>query len=182
MTNIIPSLAQAINEKVAEAENKARGAMQCALEAGALLVKAKEQVPHGQWEGWLADNCAVAPRTARSYMKLATAFPALPEAERQRVADLPLREAVKAIATDPTAPARPKPIGFIQNQGTRNRAEETLQKAARVAKDAAKFVRIGMTINSAKAATLKNSLLAALKEIEKLQAEDIEVKGGADGQ
>ena len=155
--------------------------MQCALEAGALLVKAKEQVPHGQWESWLAENCAVAPRTARSYMRLATAFPALPEAERQRVADLPLREAVKAIATDPVAPVRAKPIGYIQNIGTRTRAEETLKKAARVANTAAKFVRIGMAINSAKAATLKNSLLAALKEIEKLQAEDVEAKGGANG-
>lgn len=178
MNAVATTLAQAINDKVHEAELKARGAMECALEAGALLVQAKEQVPHGQWENWLSENCTVAPRTARSYMKLATAFPALPEAERQRVADLPLREAMKAISTDPVAPVRAKSIGYIPCKETRSKAEETFQKAAKVARDAAKYVRVGATINSSKAGSLIKSLEAALDEIKKLQAADNIVEAG----
>ncbi|MBF5004769.1 DUF3102 domain-containing protein [Diaphorobacter caeni] len=178
MSSVATTLAQAINDKVLEAESKARGAMECALEAGALLVQAKEQVAHGQWENWLRENCTVAPRTARSYMKLATAFPALPDAERQRVADLPLREAVKAIATDPVSPPREKRIGYISNRETRNKAGETFQRAAEVARDAAKRVRIGSAIGPSKAASLIKSLEAALEEIRKLQDADNIVEAG----
>ena len=112
------------------------------------------------------------------YMRLAKVYPALPDAERQRVADLPLREAMKAISTDPVAPVRAKSIGYIPCKETRSKAEETFQKAAKVARDAAKYVRVGATINSSKAGSLIKSLEAALDEIKKLQAADNIVEAG----
>lgn len=54
----------------------------------------------------LSDNCSVKPRTARAYMRLAKRWPSLPTEERQRVADLPLREAIRAIAVPEEAPVR----------------------------------------------------------------------------
>lgn len=100
----LDDLAARINDATSAAERSARAAVAHALEAGSLLLQAKGQVAHGDWEPWLQANCAVAPRTARAYMSLAKRLPALPEPERQRVAELPLREAVAAIRTEPVAP------------------------------------------------------------------------------
>src|SRR5262249_10547839 len=69
-----------------------------AMRAGRALLKLKEIVGYGRWEQWLKDNrdrLGFAPRTARLYLQLA----GLPETERQRVADLQLREAARTPAT-----------------------------------------------------------------------------------
>lgn len=172
MNTVAPTLAQAINDKVSEAENNARGAMQCALEAGELLLKAKAQIPHGQWESWLIQNCTVAPRTARSYMSLATRFPALPEAERQRVADLPLRDVVRAISTNPEQPPKAKGLAHIVRREDREISGAKFKKAAAVAREAAKFISLGVGLNAKKTEALKKSLQDAIAEIEKLQSAD----------
>jgi hypothetical protein len=52
--------------------NHGKIALELALKAGATLREAKELVPHGEWEKWIADNVkAVELRTAQNYMKLA---------------------------------------------------------------------------------------------------------------
>lgn len=104
----LDDLAARINEATSAAETSARAAVAHALAAGNLLLQAKAQVEHGDWEPWLLANCAVAPRTARAYMSLARRLPALPDPERQRVAEMPLREAVAAIRTTPEAPPLPR--------------------------------------------------------------------------
>jgi Protein of unknown function (DUF3102) len=44
-----------------------------AIEAGTLLIQAKEKVPRNTWMAWLQENCpAVSDRTARLYIQLAT--------------------------------------------------------------------------------------------------------------
>jgi Protein of unknown function (DUF3102) len=44
-----------------------------AMEAGALLLQAKEKVPRNTWMAWLQENCStVSDRTARLYIQLAT--------------------------------------------------------------------------------------------------------------
>jgi hypothetical protein len=48
-----------------------RNAVEYAMETGDLLLEAKEQIQHGQWGQWLQDNCQIADRTARLYMRLA---------------------------------------------------------------------------------------------------------------
>lgn len=42
-----------------------------AMDAGDLLIEAKEQLDHGQWLPWLREHCRVSKRTAQLYMNLA---------------------------------------------------------------------------------------------------------------
>lgn len=107
------ALAADINSVVAAANLHAQSALQAALKAGHLLTQAKEQVEHGNWETWLTSNCAVSPRTARAYMRLAKQWTDLHVEERQRVAELPLREAIRAISTPAAAPASQSSVGRV---------------------------------------------------------------------
>jgi hypothetical protein len=95
-----------INKLVSEAEHHAKSAFGSAVLAGSLLNLAKSKVLHGQWEAWVTEHCTVAPRTAQAYMRLAAKVSEMPIEMRNAVAGLPLREAIKAISTLPTAPER----------------------------------------------------------------------------
>lgn len=125
----LAGLADKINAEIAAAEISAMSAVQHALTAGGLLNEAKGCVQHGEWAAWLETNCRVAPRTARAYMSLAARLPALPDEERQRVADLPLRDAIKAISTAPTAPPS-RPSIHRPSRDQRDRATRALSQAA----------------------------------------------------
>jgi len=72
--------------------------VQHAINAGNMLTQAKDALPHGAWLPWLESNFDGAARTAQAYMRIARELPALPEGKAQRVADLPLREALKQLA------------------------------------------------------------------------------------
>jgi hypothetical protein len=63
-----------------------------AIRAGELLLAAKGQLPHGNGKNWLKANIRFKLWTARACMRLAE----LDAEKRQRVADLPMREATKA--------------------------------------------------------------------------------------
>jgi hypothetical protein len=76
---------------VRDAEQIARDA----IEAGKLLIEAKQALEHGQWGQWLRENCDLSARTARRYMALARS-----DLQIGRVANLGLTAAAKAIATD----------------------------------------------------------------------------------
>jgi hypothetical protein len=132
-------LADKINIAVDEAENCAKSAVQHALVAGKLLIQAKGYTPHGQWETWLQASCRVAPRTAQAYMRLHTQMQVLPAPEAQRVADLPLREAIKAISTPATAPKRVTDAWLRTRRDTGQRFAYAMRKCAtgmrRVAND-----------------------------------------------
>ena len=86
-------LAARIDEAHAGVERSFKAGVEHALQAGALLLEAKARIPHGKWGAWLRDNVRCSDRTARAYMQIA----GLDEQKRQRVADLPLRQAIKAI-------------------------------------------------------------------------------------
>lgn len=77
---IAMSLAQDIRREHEAASTAFTSAVEHAMRCGELLTQAKDDVPHGQWLGWLAANFPASERTARGYMTLA--------ANRQRVADL----------------------------------------------------------------------------------------------
>jgi hypothetical protein len=64
-----------------------------AIEAGSLLLEAKEQLKHGQWLPWLRDHCTIAERTAQLYMRCARSRAEIEEQIRNGVADLTLNEA-----------------------------------------------------------------------------------------
>ena len=51
-----------------------------AIASGPILNLAKEQVPHGQWNAWLAEIVTAAPRTAQADMRLASNEPAVTSA------------------------------------------------------------------------------------------------------
>jgi hypothetical protein len=95
-------LAERINEGHRLAESHARSAVEHALRCGELLIEAKAKINHGQWLPWLKANCAVSERTAQAYVRLARELPALAPGKAQRVADLPLREALKALVSEPS--------------------------------------------------------------------------------
>jgi hypothetical protein len=94
----LSALAVEINEAHAEAEKAAQSALEHALRAGRLLTEAKTLCQHGSWLTWLKDNFSGSARTAQAYMSLATGFESLPGPEAQRVAHLPLREAMRLLA------------------------------------------------------------------------------------
>ncbi len=79
--------------------------VQRAAEVGHLLAQAKEQVPHGQWKAWVAENTTIAPRTARGYMQIERDWGEADAAKRRRVADLGLRGFLREIAE-----SRPTPV------------------------------------------------------------------------
>jgi len=173
----LPVLAERINAETTAAERDARSAMDHALAAGMLLIDAKATVPHGEWEPWLLANCEVKPRTARAYMQLVTRLPALPEPERQRVADLPLREAVRAISTPASGPPS-QPAARARDRGQCVRAAEVLRKCSTAARDSAKRIELmqgdhGYTMLSGRqVAALRTKLTDALQALNSLVSDD----------
>ncbi|MDP7216149.1 MAG: DUF3102 domain-containing protein [Rhodospirillales bacterium] len=75
-------------------------ATQHAIRCGQLLIEAKDGFVHGQWLPWLQENCALSERSAQAYMRLARKYGELDNAKAQRVADLPVRRAIKAITDE----------------------------------------------------------------------------------
>lgn len=80
----------------------AMNAVQHAIEAGEGLLKAKAELRHGDF-GRFCATLPIAPTTLRGYMRLARLGPD----ERQRVADLPLRRALRVSRADVETPADP---------------------------------------------------------------------------
>lgn len=98
MTTALVSLASEITHEHAAACQAAQSALSHARRAGELLMQAKAGLEHGAWLPWLAEHCPTLPeRTAQAYMRLAGRWPAL-EAKAQRVADLPVRDALALLA------------------------------------------------------------------------------------
>src|SRR5262245_25009399 len=99
----LPNLARAINHEHQSALDHGTRAVAHAQACGQLLIEAKVQVAHGEWLDWLKANCSgISERTAQGYMRLARELPKLDSAKAQRVADLPLRDALAAIADERT--------------------------------------------------------------------------------
>ena len=71
------------------------------MEAGRLLIQAKDQVGHGGWLPWLKANTSVSERTAQAYMKVARDLP-----KSAVTADLTLDEALKLLGAPKADPKR----------------------------------------------------------------------------
>jgi hypothetical protein len=89
-TKQLAALAAEINTEHALAE---ASSVQHAIRCGELLLVVQRAVPYGQWGTWLRQNVKFSARTARLYMQLA----ALSPAERQRVAEVPLRRTLQSL-------------------------------------------------------------------------------------
>lgn len=86
-----------LHEQVLE---HAEAAVSCACRADELLIEQKKLVGRGGWLEWLAENVQFSERTARNFVRLARELPKLEGEDRQRVADLSIRDALAALATD----------------------------------------------------------------------------------
>lgn len=137
-------IAERINAEHQACEQAARSALEHARTAGGLLQEAKEMLPHGQWEPWIEESCVFSARTARMYMQVARHWPELEE--RQRVADLSLREAVKLLSTPRSEVENTDPKGrWLSGEGTLPRTyvfDETGHKVTFVA-DGLRFDELG---------------------------------------
>ena len=148
----------------------ARKAALYAVEIGQLLTEAKLQVQHGEWEAWLSEYCHLAPRTARAYMRLAKEWPTLSDTKRQHVAGLPIREALKAIATDPTPPVKYAPIKPLHQ----NRSRETQDKVRGVFSQARQKLAkaeksLDLGIKGSEVESLRKHLEAVIAQLDELQ-------------
>ncbi|MFC0711510.1 DUF3102 domain-containing protein [Azorhizophilus paspali] len=182
MTNIIPAeaslatLAASINRCIREAESAARTAVELAIEAGQQLNSAKDQVPHGQWESWLSENVKAVPRTAQAYMRLAREVPLLSAEEAQRVADLPLREAMKAIATPPTEPPRASlPTVRVRSLDDRDRIKKAFDSAAKGIRKVARAADMGATLRQREIDSARRALEQALAQLAELERDHLDV-------
>jgi len=161
----LDDLAARINDATSAAERSARAAVAHALEAGSLLLQAKGQVAHGDWQQWIEANCDVAPRTAQAYMRLAKHWPTLPEEKRRSVADMPLREAITAIATSPTAP--PSPPRLKPQMGDITELRPVFKSAGNALNSIASDVGL-RSIKSDRIKALRDKLQAALAALDKM--------------
>lgn len=74
-STISTTLATEINTLHAKAVHHAGSAIDFAKQAGELLLKAKSDLPHGDFLPWLEANCTVTPRQAQRYMAAAQGKP-----------------------------------------------------------------------------------------------------------
>jgi hypothetical protein len=95
----IGDAARKVNECHRQAREAAGRAVEFAIAAGRALIAAKELVGHGGWADWLRANIEFSDRTARLYMHVAETVPILPEEDRQRVANLSLRQAIAELSS-----------------------------------------------------------------------------------
>lgn len=163
----LADLAEKINAETSAAETHARSAMQHALTAGRLLVQAKRLIPHGEWQQWVEAHCTIAIRTASAYMRLVTKIETLPEPERQRVADLPVRDAIRAISTRPETPPHPK-LYRPRNVGHADRVAREIQGLARTAKRAGLDLERGRGLKVDRVARLRARLRDAIELLDAL--------------
>lgn len=96
-TNVATDLAARINEAHELATKSAASAVEHARRAGELLIEAKKSVGHGGWLQFCRDNVKFGIRSAQNYMRLAAQMPKLTEEKAQRVAHLPIRDALEQL-------------------------------------------------------------------------------------
>ena len=95
----LDTLARQIKTEHLAVREAARLGIEHAMKCGDLLIKAKPQVPHGQWLPWL-EECGFGDRTAQLYMRLARNRAELEsklESKYATIADLSLNEADKLL-------------------------------------------------------------------------------------
>jgi hypothetical protein len=67
----LASLADQIKAAYAAIGEACKDVVNRAIVMGDLLNQAKQRVGHGNWAGWLQDNCSLSERTAQRYMNIA---------------------------------------------------------------------------------------------------------------
>jgi hypothetical protein len=102
--NRLAVLAAEIQEAHADTLKYLHRAAERALEAGKLLLEAKELLGHGQFLPWIKENCQLSERTAQRYMRIARSG-----VEPAKLADLGIAAVDKALALPGPDGAEPEP-------------------------------------------------------------------------
>jgi hypothetical protein len=83
-----------------------------AINAGRLLIEAKQLLKHGEWLPWLEKKCAVTARMAQVYMRLARSSPEIEKAKAKSISYLTIPAAVELLSSsrEDRALSKPKPV------------------------------------------------------------------------
>jgi Protein of unknown function (DUF3102) len=95
-SNSLTDLAARINAAHESVQAAMRRTLEHAMAAGDLLREARQQLKHGRWLPWLAENCSIPARTATLYMRLAANRSTIEQTGN--VADLTIRGALEALS------------------------------------------------------------------------------------
>ena len=106
----LDGLAKRINEEHKRCEGAVNAALEHAMNAGDLLLEAKDTSPHGTWQGWLEGNFAGSVRTAQAYMRVASRRDEVEAAKTQSSAPLSLDGALRALSAPKDAPQAARPV------------------------------------------------------------------------
>jgi Protein of unknown function (DUF3102) len=71
-SNSLTDLAARIRTEHAACQSAVQRGLEHAVQAGKLLIEAKEQLPHGQWLPWLREHCGIPERSAQRYIGIAS--------------------------------------------------------------------------------------------------------------
>lgn len=89
----------AIQTKFEEVVAAHKTAVETAVELGNLLIKVKDESPHGFFGNYIDDNFSFSLRTAQRWMKLAVDFSRLSAAEATSLSHLTVEQATRAISS-----------------------------------------------------------------------------------
>jgi hypothetical protein len=137
----------------------AQTSLQHAIECGGMLIEAKKNVAHGEWEDWLKKHChEIEDRTARLYMRAANNADKIEKLAAENgntVADLSIRGAMRLLAPQPT-----------QEEKAAAQADRDAKKAEREAAKKAK----AEAAKAAKASTDPATILEGIEAADILDA------------
>lgn len=119
----VPRQLEVIESEILFYKAQAGGAI---LEIGRRLLEAKEQVPHGQWETWLAEKVDFSVRSAQRFMKLAKGY-----GESDTVSLLGARKALVLLALEDSERSE-----FVAENDVENMTAKELEEAVRMKKEA----------------------------------------------
>jgi hypothetical protein len=102
------TLAAAIRERHQRAAEAFATGVTYAREAGRLLADARTRIPHGCWIQFVEETCGLSRSTAAGYLRIHERWAEL-EPHVQRVAHLPLRQALALLADSSDDPAPEMP-------------------------------------------------------------------------
>jgi hypothetical protein len=98
MSELELTMVERINAEHHACEAAVNAALEHAMNAGDLLLEAKDKAPHGTWQGWLEGNFDGSIRTAQAYMRVAARRAEVEAAKTQSSAPLSLDGALKALS------------------------------------------------------------------------------------
>lgn len=94
-------IATEINSLHKQAMENVASAAEIAAEIGGRLIQIKEQLPHGQFQQWIAENCEFSYEQANRYVRVANM------SRETLLPNCSIRKALAAIASDPDSDSSP---------------------------------------------------------------------------